>query len=204
MRRLIQLQSLKKLAQRKAKAEIAEVKARATALKNPFSKYMEALDKAPKIVDLALNLGLAYQSFKTFGISKYVTYETVQVPYEVNDWILTSSTANWLPDPNIPLPAPYWDLTPQPISPTYIVSKKTVFKTEVREVEHTAYNPAAALIGPVALKLAQADNLVSGTVGCSMLAALGVVSAAGSVEKTLYGLDPVRALQDAWKVISGG
>jgi len=162
---------LKKLAERKARAEIREIKERIKERKNPFGAVMSVTDKLPKIIDAAIYLGLAYTSLQTFG--KYEEEETYieKVPYK--ERVISES----------PFSLPSGRTAARTIST--ITKYRDVKKT--RKV--TKYHPVSALTLPVAYKLAQSDNLAAGTVGTSVLAAGGIIAVAGEpVSQWLAGI----------------
>ena len=175
--------SLKKLALRKAKAEIQEIKERVAAKRNPFSALLELTDRLPKIVDVAIYAGLAYQSFMVFGRSETEELDRVKTAYTVN--IPTGSPIGSIQS---------FGMREEEGDNIHFTTKSqsfTAYKSETKIVKRTHYNPAAALIGPVGLKLAQADNLVSGSVGCGILAALGIGSVKGILPDSVANLRDV-------------
>lgn len=196
----------KQLVKAKLKAELKEIKVRAKELKNPFVKYMAVLDKAPKIFDLALNLGLAAASFKALGVTEKVV--TVKHKEQVGSYEKVEVVGPPLAGVT-PYPWAHGTRTPENYyKREYPESslKRTqvpIYREWETQEKRTEYNPLAALYGPVALKLAQSDNIASGVSGVIGLSVLGLASSAGSVDNLLRGVDPLLALQDAWAVITG-
>jgi hypothetical protein len=126
--------------------------------------------KASEIEEAALLLGLAGLSFKTFGVGEETVTETYIDHYR-EDVIFDygETVGEQLGIRGMFFRQPMF----REIIGSHIV-RTPIYAT--REVKKKVYHPEAALAGPIALKLAQTDGLISQGVGTAYLALLGVAN----------------------------
>jgi len=174
-------QITEKLKLKKLKTELTIAKDQMKQGKNPLYFLMGNLDKLSHAQTLLINGALAYLSLNAFG--KTVTTEeyTVKVPHHYKKEQFPVEETGYKNIGSL-------ELSPLPLSPelrargisptgTHEVSEGVWYSTETRTRKKTNYNFATLLIGPVALQLAKARNLVAGTAGVSVLATMGVINA---------------------------
>lgn len=157
----------------------------ADSIREHIGKIIDGFASNP--VDIALYAGLAYTSYNMFGHGTHsVTVkvpEQVNVPYEV----YTPGVAIWKPT-GVSITSllssgmKREDIFTHPENIFTGTLKETFYKTvPAHEVVKTQEwsNPMAALIGPVALKLATTPSAgltsVSQIAGCAMLATMGII-----------------------------
>lgn len=126
--------------------------------------------KASEIEEAALLLGLAGLSFKSFGIGEEIVKETYIDHYREDVVFDYGETVG----EQLGVRGMFFrQQMMREIIGSHIV-KTPIYAT--REVKKKVYHPEAALAGPVALKLAQTDGLVSQGAGVAMLALLGIIN----------------------------
>ena len=145
-------------------------------------------------INLAIYGGLAYASFNAWGTSKRTELRQ-NVPYQ-------ASLGRVAMYEGMPVSALLKSGFPVDWTKVYYAE---AFETRYRSeyVEVVEHNPLAVLYGPIALKLATTDNLISAGVGCSLLAGLGIayikpppVTEAWELRLLEY-TNPYKIMQDA-------